>query len=205
MSKRFTSRCIVAVQRKILLICLSAPLIASTPLALAGEGHDHGDKASAAVVTARPTITAQSELFEIVGTLQKDELSLLIDRAATNAPVLGAKVEVEFDNKKAVAAFHADHGDYSLTDAVMLAKLAATGEHALTFMVIAASDSDLLTGTLDNRGVATKATATQARSWTKYAKGGFGLLLTLAVFVIAIRFILTLRRARQPRLVEVSK
>ena len=205
MSKRLTSRCIAAVQRKILLICLSTPLLVGTPLASAGEGHDHGDKASTAVVTVRPTITAQSELFEIVGTLQKDELSLLIDRAATNAPVLGAKVEVEFDNQKAVAAFHVDHGDYSLTDAVMLAKLATTGEHALTFTVIAASDSDLLTGTLDNHGVATKETATQARSWTKYAIWGFGLLLTLAVFVIAIRFVLTLRRTRQPRLVEVSK
>ena len=164
MSKRFTSRCIAIVQRKILLICLSTPLLVGTPLASAGEGHDHGDKASAAVMTARPTITAQSELFEIVGTLQKDELSLLIDRAATNAPVLGAKVEVEFANKQAVAAFHADHGDYSLTDAAMLAKLATTGEHALTFTVIAASDSDLLTGTLDNHGVATNETATQVRS-----------------------------------------
>ena len=205
MSTRFTSRCIASAQRKLLLICLAAPLLVGTPLASAGEGHDHGEKASAAAVTARPTITAQSELFEIVGTLQKDELSLLIDRTATNAPVLGAKVEVEFDNKKAVAAFHADHGDYSLTDATMLAKLATTGEHALTFTVIAASDSDLLTGTLDSHGVATKATATQARSWTQYAIGGLGLLLTLAVLVIAIRFILGLRRARQPRLVEVSK
>lgn len=205
MSKRLTSRCIAAVQRKILLICLSTPLLVGTPLASAGEGHDHGDKASTAVVTVRPTITAQSELFEIVGTLHRDELSLLIDRTATNAPVLDAKVEIEFDGKRAVAAFHADHGDYSLTDAAMLAKLAATGEHALTFTILAASDSDLLTGTLDNHGVATKETATQARSWTKYAIWGLGLLLTLAVFVIAIRFIRTSRRTRQPRLVEASK
>ena len=205
MSKPFATHCIAIVQRKILLICVSTPFLVGTPLASAGEGHDHGDKASAVIVTVRPTITAQSELFEIVGTLHKDELSLLIDRAATNAPVLDAKVEVEFDNKKAVAAFHADHGDYSLTDAVMLAKLATTGEHALTFTLIAASDSDLLTGTLDNHGVATNETATQVRSWTQYIAWGLSLLLALAVFVLSIRFIRTARRARQPRLVEASK
>ena len=107
--------------------------------------------------------------------------------------------------KKALAAFHADHGDYSLTDAAMLAKLATKGEHALTFTVITSTDSDLLTGMLDNHGVATQSAAAHGHSGKEYLIWGLSGLLLLAALVVAIRFIRALRRSRQPRFVEASK
>ncbi|MGL5001383.1 MAG: hypothetical protein ACRDAM_00405, partial [Casimicrobium sp.] len=57
-----------------------------TPLAVAGPGHDHGDAVPTAAASALPRFTAQSDLFDAVGVLGKDELVVFIDRAATNEP-----------------------------------------------------------------------------------------------------------------------
>lgn len=95
-----------------------------------------------------PKLEAKSELFELVAQLGGGELSILIDRFATNEPVLNAAVEVESGPLKAKASFHADGGDYAVVDPAMLKLLATPGEHALVITVIAGADSDLLDGVL---------------------------------------------------------
>ena len=95
-----------------------------------------------------PRVEAKSELFELVANLKPGELSILVDRYETNEPVLGAQLEVESGSLKAIAAFRADKGDYVVTDAALLKALAAPGEHALVFTLMAGKDSDLLDGTL---------------------------------------------------------
>ena len=95
-----------------------------------------------------PSFEAKSELFELVGRLSGGELSLLIDRYDTNAPVLGATVEVETGSLKATAKHHADHGDYAIDDEAFLKALSAPGEHGLVITIVAAEDSDLLDGVL---------------------------------------------------------
>ena len=62
--------------------------------------------------------------------------------------MLNAKLEVESGSLKAAAAFRAEAGDYVVTDAALLKALAAPGEHALVFTLVAGKDSDLLDGTL---------------------------------------------------------
>jgi hypothetical protein len=96
-----------------------------------------------------------SESFEMVAQLQASELSVLIDRYDTNEPVLGATLEVETGDIKAVAQFHTDVGDYSFTDEALLKRLATPGEHALVFTLIAGTESDLLDGTLVTETVTT--------------------------------------------------
>ena len=116
-----------------------------------GPGGEHLDSptATAASATAtRPRMEAATDQFELVAVLGGGELSILIDRFASNEPVLGAQVQVEIDTLKANAAFHADHGDYSVDDAAMLKKLAQPGEHAVVVTVLAGTESDLLDGTL---------------------------------------------------------
>jgi hypothetical protein len=105
-------------------------------------GHSH----SVASTAAR--METKSEDFELVATLADDELSILIDRFATNEPVLNAHVEVQTGQVKAVAKFHADHGDYAVADAALLKALAAPGEHALVVTINAGKESDLLDGVL---------------------------------------------------------
>jgi hypothetical protein len=105
-------------------------------------GHSHSVGATA------PRMETKSEAFELVATLAEDELSILIDRFATNEPVLGAQVEVQTGQVKAVAKFHADHGDYAVADAAFLKALATPGEHALVVTISAGKESDLLDGVL---------------------------------------------------------
>jgi len=73
---------------------------------------------------------------------------MLIDRFATNEPVLNAQVEVESGGLKAKAPFHDDIGDYAVADEAMLKLLATPGEHAIVITVIHGNESDLLDGTL---------------------------------------------------------
>lgn len=103
-----------------------------------------------------PSFEAHSEMFELVGRLQGGELSILINRFATNEPVLNAQVEVESGALKAVAKFHADMGDYAVDDEAMLKLLATSVEHPIIVTVLAGQDSDLLDGTLKVSGPASQ-------------------------------------------------
>lgn len=140
-------------------LLLSAALACPALPALAGPGAhgpngEHLDTpaaAAGAAAAAFPRLETRSELFELVATLSGGELSMLIDRYDTNEPVLQARVEVESGGHKAVAKFHADHGDYAIDDEALLKALSQPGEHALVFTVIAGEDSDLLDGTLSVR------------------------------------------------------
>lgn len=114
-----------------------------------GPGGEHLDQpAGTPVVSSRPRVEAQSDLFELVATLTANELSILVDRYETNDPVLGADLEVESGSRKAKAKFQADQGRYTVDDPAFLKMLATPGEHALVFTLKAGNDADLLNGSL---------------------------------------------------------
>jgi hypothetical protein len=112
-----------------------------------GEHLDTMQAGSAAASTA-PRLEAKSELFELVGRLSGGEFSILIDRFATNEPLLKADVEVESGQLKAKARFHEDLGDYAVDDPAMLKLLATPGEHPVVITVMAGEEADLLDGVL---------------------------------------------------------
>lgn len=178
----------------------AAILIAGSLAAQAGEGHDHGEAPAAAAGKSLPVVTAVSESFELVGRLHHDELSILIDRAATTEPVLNATLTIDVDGRSIVAPFHADHGDYSLSDPAALAKLHQVGSKPLTFTLVAANDSDLLTGELDvhdeQPGV-----AEHLHGWKEYALWAGAGLAGLALLSLLVRRI---RASRNPRLGGVA-
>ena len=128
---------------------LAAPLAIALPGAHGPNG-EHLDAAAAAAgsASALPRLESNSDTFELVATLAGDELSILVDRYDTNEPVLGASVEVESGTLKAVAKFHADHGDYAVDSKPLLEALARPGEHPLVFTIVTGDQSDLLEGTL---------------------------------------------------------
>lgn len=117
-----------------------------------GPNGEHLDGPPSASSTAgaptAPRLEAHSEDFELVATLGGGELSILVDRYATNEPVLNGQLEVESRGLKAVARFHADHGDYAIDDAKLMAALAKPGQHPLVFTLTAGEESDLLEGVL---------------------------------------------------------
>lgn len=127
--------------------------VAGTALASPGAHGPNGEhldtnQASTAATSAAPRLDAKSELFELVGRLGGGEFSILIDRFATNEPVLKADVEVESGQLKAKAKFHDDLGDYAVDDPAMLKLLATPGEHPVVITVLAGEETDLLDGVL---------------------------------------------------------
>ena len=103
-----------------------------------------GSLQAAELPTPIPVVVAESEAFEIVGRLDEKGFVFHIDRSASNAPVLDAKLEVETDGRPAPARFRPESGDYLIDDAAWLTPLRTPGEHVLAFTLLAGEESDLL-------------------------------------------------------------
>jgi hypothetical protein len=175
---------------------ISAALLIAVALPTwAGDGHDHGEGPAAETGKPLPTVTAVSESFELVGRLHHDELSILIDRATTTEPVLNASLSVEVDGRSAIAPFHADHGDYSLTDSEILAKLQKAESKSLVFTLVTGSDSDLLSGELDVHDEVLAATGT-LHGWKDYAAWTGLILAGLAALTVLFRRLQASRKQR---------
>jgi membrane fusion protein, heavy metal efflux system len=128
---------------RILAGLLGAAALALTVVpAAAHEGHDHGAPVPVDASWA-PRATARSNDFDLVAVLAGTQLVVWLDRAADNAPVPKAQIEVEAGPWKGVATAAAD-GSYHL-DA---ASLAEAGSHELVFTVQAGDAVDLLPATL---------------------------------------------------------
>ena len=156
-----------------------------------GEHLDAPKTGQANAMQASLQIEAKSDLFELVATLGGGELSIFIDRFATNEPVLQAQVEVESGELKAQAKFQAGRGHYAIDDPAMLKKLSTPGEHPLVITVLAGKDSDLLDAVL--RVPASSAVHDHHVHWEWW---GLGALATLVLVGIAAS---RLRNQRQRR------
>lgn len=110
----------------------------------AGPGHDHGGEAPPAAGTASPRFEAHSDLFEIVGVMDGDLLTITIDRYDSNAPVLEAKLELESGATKLVAKFNPATADYSVPSAAFK----KPGTYPIALTVTAGKETDLLAGEL---------------------------------------------------------
>ena len=69
-----------------------------------------------------------------VARVEAGMLSILIDRYDTNEPVLDATVEVESGPLRSKAVFRRESGDYAITSAELLKRLAEPGSHPLVFV-----------------------------------------------------------------------
>lgn len=152
-----------------LLIALAATVV------IAGEGHDHGDAAPAAGGTASPRLSAHSDLFELVGVVDKGQMTVYLDRYATNEPVTGARIEYEASTDKGVAQPQPD-GTYL----VKFEALSKPGELPFSFTVTAGSDTDLLAGDLHMEDPHA-AHPEEGQSWYAWVGGGAGVIAALAL------------------------
>lgn len=146
----------------VLTACLSAGF------ATAHEGHDEVPKVSAAK-DAAPRSEAQTELFELVAVPGNGQLTIFLDRFASNEPLSGAKVEVESGNWKAVA-LAAGNGIYR----VNAPQFAKPGSYPLQFSVQAGADADLIATTLVVAGPANSeaGAASHDSGWMWWPVGG---------------------------------
>ncbi len=90
-----------------------------------------------------PRVSAQSELFELVGIVSGRNLVVYLDRFVANTPVVGATIQAEVGGETLAVGQVAD-GIY-LMSADWLAR---PGEHEIVFTIVAGDDTDLLVGSL---------------------------------------------------------
>ena len=142
---------------------LVAAILVAAP-AWAGDGHDHGDAAPAAVGEALPRFTAESETFELVGVLSGKQITLYLDRFADNSPVRDAQIELEIGGAKFKAEKQGDD-EYE----VVLPEAPKPGVLPVTATVTAGNEADLLAGELDIHEAAHAEEAAHTHSWAEYA------------------------------------
>lgn len=139
------------------IFCVAVALAAPPLTSHAHGGEDHGEApAPAPVASAAPRAQAQSEDFELVAEVQGQgqALVLFLDRFDSNAPVVGAQVEVDGGGPPTMAAETAP-GVYR----VAAGPWTQPGRHALTVSVQAGDTADLLSATLDVPAAAAAAPA----------------------------------------------
>lgn len=140
---------------------------------------DHGNEPAAASGSASPRISSHSDLFELVGVVDKGEMKIYLDRYASNEPVTDAKIEVEAGSAKGTALPQPD-GSYSFKNEV----LDKPGTLSVSFVVASGKDSDLLAGDLtigDSHSEDEHLDANRPwLRWAAYAGGGVLLLLLAA-------------------------
>lgn len=161
---------------------LPAALLAAAVLVVspvwAGEGHDHGDAAPAAVGKALPRFSAVSETFELVGVLSGKQITLYLDRFADNSPVRGAQIELEIGGAKFKAEKQGED-EYE----VVLPDEPKPGVLPVAATVIAGNETDLLTGELDIHEEAHSDEVVAASGWMKYAGWAAGGVAVLALLL----------------------
>ena len=171
--------------RRTSLALLSLAAIALAPLcALAHGDEDHGEKKAPAALSASagPRFEAHSDLFEVVGTVERDQLTITVDRYASNEPVRDAKVEIEVGSAKGIATPGPD-GSYSFKSAALAQ--AATLPVSLT--ITAGKDADLLAAELTIGAAAAgdehaEAHATERPRW--WLPAGAAVLLLIVALVV---------------------
>lgn len=183
------------IKRCVVLLSLLATGLLGSGAASGHGGEDHGDEAHARpapTVASAPRASARSDEFELVAVLDAEQrIVVTLDRFATNAPVGGARLEIDAEGQSAVAA--------EASPGVYVAKIAALTQAApgmklpLTIAIEAGDSADLLTTTLEipapaERDVATVRGGADSATWLMGAA-----LLLAAVAVLAVR------RIRQKR------
>jgi RND family efflux transporter MFP subunit len=127
-------------------LCCVAGIFLSLSAPFAHEGgHEDDDVTRSALSSSTyPRVTAQSELYELVGVVKSERLSIYLHHFATNEPVGGAKLKVAIGDTEPLDAEPAENGVYTIP----FPRPAQTGSVEVVFSVTAASGDDLLVGPL---------------------------------------------------------
>lgn len=170
---------------------LAAAALLSLP-ALAGPGHDHdhGDSAPAASGPALPRFAATSELFELVGVLEGQRVTLYLDRAPDNVPVTGAQIEIEIAGTKFKATPRDDVYE------VELAAAPQPGVLPVIATVTAGEDIDLLAGELDLHADEHGHETAHVHGWQVVAAWAAGAIAALVILAWVGRRLAAARQAR---------
>ncbi len=120
-----------------------AALLLTNQMAMAGEGHDHGEK-PAAQTTSLPRFVASSDQYELVGVIDGKKVIAYLDNSVSNEPVKNAKLSLELGGKPAEIKSTGD-GVFEIT----LIEPLKPGVTAVSATMSAGTVTDLLAGEID--------------------------------------------------------
>jgi membrane fusion protein, heavy metal efflux system len=155
-------------------------LVYTAGAALAHEGHDHGPPPAPLPAATKPRVAVQTDAFELVGIMANGQMSLFLDKFATNEAVTDAEIEILAGADSVKAEPRAD-GSYRAT----VPALATPGRHQLVFNTRHASGEDLLEGTLEIPAEVSAAVAPPDAS-AGGARSGLTMLETIAAAGLAL-------------------
>ena len=165
-------------------LLLGTALAAAALPALAHGDEDHSEPhavATAPMAAQGPRAEAQTDVFELVATLEQDRLVLYIDRFDTNEPVVGAQVEVDSGAVQAKAT-PAAPGVYWMAQGT----LSQPGKHPLTITIETEDTADLLSATLEVPAAPAPTTSGPiSEPWMAWGLGGT--LLLSGAGLVALR------------------
>lgn len=168
---------------------LAALILAATLPAWAGDGHDHGDAPATTAGPALPRFAAASGLFELVGVLDGQRLTLWLDHAADNSPVKDARLELELGGVKVPVTAHGE-GEFEAT----LARPLAAGEIPVAATILAGERAELLAGDLDIHAPAEATAASHAHGWQAVALW----TATAGAALAGLAWLIRRRRSQRP-------
>jgi cobalt-zinc-cadmium efflux system membrane fusion protein len=149
-------------------------------LAPASDGHGHLPEGGAPA-GAMPRFSAASEVFEAVGILEGNVLTVYLDRFTDNAPVRNAMLEMEIAG---TAVPLKSTGDGQFT--ALLKEAPSPGRHAVVLTVKAGEDTNLLAAELEVHSDASSPAHTQNRRLYVIAAAA-GAALVLGFIFLALR------------------
>lgn len=176
---------------------LTILLLSILPLAHAGPGHDgghdHGEATKTEASPTSPRVESHTELFELVGVIENGEMTIYVDRYATNEPVRNAAIDIEVGTAptaiKGKATFNAD-GTYRFKTELFT----KPGKLPMVFTIVAGTDADLLAANLVISDTHLHAASSSTWYWLSW----------LFVFAAAILGGLYFMRTRRPRRYPVA-
>ncbi len=202
-ARRFNAGALRAGALALWLALLAVPFVLSPTILQAHEGHDHGAVPSA-TRPAAPRVVATSERYQFVGIAEGEALVIYLDRAADNAPVTTATLEVMIDGTP-----HRAELQKSGTYEVVTPHLKKPGVYEVLASITEGSKSDLLVGSItipagDNAAGTLHTIWDHLPAWAQWPFTRSGGLLMSACLALLAGFGVLLRRGRNTLPVAVT-
>ena len=137
--------------RTVFLVALVALLSIDLPVNAESEHSHRGDEAVASATSGVARINAQSEAYQLVGSLKDGLLTLHLKRRPEGSPVAGAEIELTIGGETGAAAAKVG-GSYTYRSAA----LKKDGEREVIISITDGNKSDLLIGVLKDGASAEK-------------------------------------------------
>lgn len=150
-------------QASISVVIWTAAWLGLAASALAHEGHDHGPPAPSLPTAVKPRIAVESEAYQLVAIANGEQLTIFLDRYASNEPVTDAAVSI-LAGATSIAAARRRDGSYTAS----VPGIGAAGRHEMIFNVAHPTGDDLLAGALDVQSPLARLTTTSAAGPTGF-------------------------------------